>query len=109
MLRRRPAHPDLSDAGVAALWQEAPADQTDPLSALVGRTRATLLATLGLPRTTTQLAQLGLSPPAVSQHLKVLKETRLVNSRRRGPMVLYQRTATATTLLDVVRSNAEAG
>jgi hypothetical protein len=39
--------------GVAALWQEAPAHQTDPLGALVGRTRATLLATLGLPRTTT--------------------------------------------------------
>jgi Family of unknown function (DUF5937) len=57
--------------GVAELWQEAPAEQTDPLSALVGRTRATLLATLGLPRTTTQLAvQLGLGPPAVSQHLK---------------------------------------
>jgi DNA-binding transcriptional ArsR family regulator len=76
MLRDRPAHLDLPDAGVAELWQEASAKLTDPLSALVGRTRATLLAVFGLPRTTTQLAgQLGLSPPAVSQHLKVLKDT----------------------------------
>ena len=70
--------------GVAELWREAPV-LTDPLSALVGRTRATLLASLALPRTTTQLAlQLGLSPPAVSQHLKVLKDTGLVSARRRG-------------------------
>jgi hypothetical protein len=31
--------------GVAELWQDSPSEQTDPLSALVGRTRATLLAT----------------------------------------------------------------
>jgi DNA-binding transcriptional ArsR family regulator len=96
--------------GVAALWQEAPAEQTDPLSALVGRTRATLLATLGLPRTTTQLAaQLDLSPPAVSQHLRVLKDTGLVSARRRGRMVLYQRTSAATTLLEAIRSSEQAG
>ena len=69
-----------------------------------------LLATLGLPRTTTQLAaQLGLSPPAVSQHLKVLKDTGLVTARRRGRMVLYRRTAAATTLLEAVRSNDQTG
>jgi DNA-binding transcriptional ArsR family regulator len=96
--------------GVAELWQEAPAEQIDPLSSLVGRTRATLLATLGLPRTTTQLAaQLDLSPPAVSQHLKVLKDTGLVTARRRGRMVLYRRTAAATTLLEAVRSSEQTG
>jgi len=110
MLRDRPAHPDLPDAGVAELWQEGSAEQTDPLSALVGRTRATLLAGLGLPRTTTQLAgQLGLSPPAASQHLKVLKDTGLVSGRRRGRMVLYQQTAAATTLLEATRSSERAG
>jgi DNA-binding NarL/FixJ family response regulator/DNA-binding transcriptional ArsR family regulator len=96
--------------GVAELWTEAPAEQIDPLSSLVGRTRATLLATLGLPRTTTQLAaQLDLSPPAVSQHLKVLKDTGLVTARRRGRMVLYRRTAAATTLLEAVRSSEQTG
>jgi DNA-binding transcriptional ArsR family regulator len=96
--------------GVAELWQEASAEQTDPLSALVGRTRARLLAILGLPRTTTQLAgQLDVSPPAVSQHLKVLKDNGLVSARRRGRMVLYQRTAAATTLLEAIRSSEQAG
>jgi DNA-binding transcriptional ArsR family regulator len=96
--------------GVAELWEESPAEQTDPLSALVGRTRATLLATLGLPRTTTQLAQqLELSPAAISQHLKILKDTALVTARRRGRMVLYQRTATATVLLAAIQSDEEAG
>jgi DNA-binding transcriptional ArsR family regulator len=95
---------------VAELWQEASAKLTDPLSALVGRTRATLLAVFGLPRTTTQLAgQLCLSPPAVSQHLKILRDTGLVGARRRGRMVLYQRTAAATTLLEAIGSSEQAG
>jgi DNA-binding transcriptional ArsR family regulator len=61
---------------VAELWEVSPAEQTDPLGALMGNTRAALLASLDLPRTTTQLArQLDLSPAAVSQHLKILKDT----------------------------------
>jgi DNA-binding transcriptional ArsR family regulator len=39
----------------------------------------------------------------------VLKETGLVTARRRGRMVLYQRTATATTLLEAVQSDTQAG
>ena len=91
--------------GVAELWQDSESDQADPLSALVGRTRAALLATLALPRTTTQLAeQLDLSPAAVSQHLKILKGAALVSAQRRGRMVLYQRTPAATTLLAAIPS-----
>ena len=68
------------------------------------------MVTLGLPRTTTQLAaQLGLSPPAVSQHLKVLKDAALVTGRRRGRMVLYQRTPAASTLLNAIRTSERAG
>jgi DNA-binding transcriptional ArsR family regulator len=96
--------------GVAELWREPPGAQSDPLAALVGRTRATLLAMVDLPRTTTQLAeQLALSPAAVSQHLKILKETALVSARRRGRMVLYQRTAAATALLAAIRSDQATG
>jgi DNA-binding transcriptional ArsR family regulator len=96
--------------GVAELWEEPSAEQADSLIALVGRTRAVLLATLYLPRTTTQLAgQLGLSPPAVSQHLKILRDTALVSARRRGRTVLYQRTPAATALLEAVRSSEQAG
>jgi DNA-binding transcriptional ArsR family regulator len=96
--------------GLAQLWEDTPAEQPDPLAALVGRTRAMLLATLGLPRTTTQLAvQLGLSPAAVSQHLKILKDTSLVTARRSGRLVLYQRTAAASELLKAIRPHEQAG
>jgi DNA-binding transcriptional ArsR family regulator len=96
--------------GLAELWQDTDADQADPLAALVGRTRAALLATLALPRTTTQLAdQLGLSPAAVSQHLKILKGAALVTGHRRGRIVLYQCTPAASTLLDAIQSDQDTG
>ena len=96
--------------GVAELWEASRAEQPDPLAALMGKTRATLLATLGLPATTTQLAaQLDLSKAAVSEHLKILKDTALVSARRRGRLVLYQRTAAATDLLAAIRSGEAAG
>ena len=96
--------------GLAGLWPDRHLEQTNPLSALIGRTRATLLATLALPKTTTQLAeQLQLSPAAVSQHLKILKDTALVTARRRGRMVLYQRTPAAAALLAASRSDQAAG
>ncbi len=53
--------------------------------------------------------QLDLSPPAVSQHLKILKDTALVTAHRRGRMVLYQRTPAATALLEAIRSHEETG
>jgi DNA-binding transcriptional ArsR family regulator len=84
--------------GIANLWLE---DSNEPtLDALIGRTRATLLISLGLPASTTQLAQqLSLSTAAVSQHLKVLKASGLASAHRRGKVVLYQRTTAATALL----------
>jgi DNA-binding transcriptional ArsR family regulator len=92
--------------GVAELWEDTMAEQPDPLSALVGRTRASLLAILAVPGTTTQLAErLELSPAAVSQHLKILKDAALVSAHRRGRMVLYQRTPAATTLLEAIPSD----
>jgi DNA-binding transcriptional ArsR family regulator len=95
--------------GVATLWAQPRAEGADPLGALVGKTRATLLAMLDLPMTTTGLAgQLGLSPAAVSQHLKVLKDAALVTAWRRGRLVLYQRTAAASGLLAAIRSGEAA-
>jgi Helix-turn-helix domain/Family of unknown function (DUF5937) len=96
--------------GVAELWEDTVAEQGDPLSALVGRTRAALLTSLDLPRTTTQLAaELDLSLAAVSQHLKILHNAALVTARRRGRMVLYQRTSAATTLLAAIPSDQASG
>ncbi|HET9558045.1 MAG TPA: helix-turn-helix domain-containing protein [Actinomycetota bacterium] len=90
--------------------QNAPGRPHRPAVRPGGRTRAALLATLGLPRSTTQLAgQLEVSPAAVSQHLKVLRDTALVTARRRGRMVLHQRPAAATALLAAGRSEEAIG
>jgi DNA-binding transcriptional ArsR family regulator len=86
--------------GVAEVGSAPVEGRTDTLTAVVGRTRARLLAALDLPATTTELAErLRVTPSAVSQHLKILKESALVDSRRTGRVVLYQRTPAATDLL----------
>jgi DNA-binding transcriptional ArsR family regulator len=96
--------------GVAELWEGTVAEQPDPLSALVGRTRANLLGILALPSTTTQLAErLDLSPAAVSQHLKILKDAGLVTAHRRGRMVLYQRTPADRGLIRCGRAGPPVG
>ena len=87
--------------GVGELLTKSNSTGAGPLCALIGRTRASLLARLDLPATTTQLAHdLNISPAAVSQHLQILKAARLVRSRRRGRSVLYELTAAAVTLMD---------
>ena len=67
---------------------------TDGLARLVGRNRATLLAQLDTPASTSQLAALtGLPLGSVGNHLRVLLEAGLVLRRRSGREVLYWRTA----------------
>ena len=79
--------------GIAGLWQPAAAAEPGALAALVGRSRATLLAALAEPASTTQLARsLGLAPGAVGDHLTVLRQAGLVHRARSGRSVLYQRT-----------------
>lgn len=93
-----------SARGVGRVWERlgaAPADNLDAgLGALLGRTRATILCELEVPKTTTQLAEiLALSLGNVSQHLTVLRENGLVTSWRTGRSVLYRQTGLATTIL----------
>jgi DNA-binding transcriptional ArsR family regulator len=88
--------------GVGTLWSTdaRPATDEDALGALLGRSRAAILAGLALPRSTTELAaELDQTPPAVSQHLSVLRRSGMVMSWRSGRRVLYQRTALGTSLL----------
>ncbi|WP_405014182.1 ArsR family transcriptional regulator [Kitasatospora sp. NBC_01539] len=60
------------------------------LERLIGAPKARLLAMLDEPTSTTELARrLGVTPGAVSQHLAVLAETRLVTRARHGRVVLY--------------------
>jgi DNA-binding transcriptional ArsR family regulator len=89
--------------GVGALWQEidgASEEDEDALGALLGRTRAEILVSLRLPRSTTDLARsLGLTPPTVSSHLAILRRGGLVTCWRSGRRVLYQRTAVGSTIV----------
>jgi len=98
----RPWQPTLiyPARGVGLLWEPGAAAGPDGLAALVGRTRADLLAALSAPRSTTELAAtLGVTPGAVSQHLGVLRRSGLVEGDRHGRSVLYLRTATADRLV----------
>lgn len=111
VLHNEPYQPTLtySPRGIGRLWTDGTGgtDGThsadtlaQPLGELMGRSRAALLTQLDLPLTTTQLASyLGVSAPAVSQHLAVLRRCRLVTSRRSGRWILHQRTPLAAELL----------
>jgi DNA-binding transcriptional ArsR family regulator len=86
-----------SPRGLGRLWESAPAASGGlaeaPLAAVVGRTRATILALLELPMSTTQLAaQVELAAPTLNVHLRSLRAAGILSSRRAGRVVLYQRT-----------------
>ncbi|MEP6625044.1 MAG: DUF5937 family protein [Acidimicrobiia bacterium] len=89
-----------SPRGMALLWTASSLRDRTALAAVIGRTRALLLAGLDLPMSTTQLSdQLELSPPTVNAHLKALTNAGILSSRRDGRTVLYTRSALGNTLL----------
>jgi len=74
------------------------------LAALLGRTRAAVLATLVTGHTTTQLAQrVGISLASASEHAAVLREAGLVASRRTGGTMLHTLTPLGSRLLHHTR------
>lgn len=78
--------------GIATLWERAPA-APGGLARLIGGSRATMLADLAAPRSTTELAErLALSPGTTSHHLTALRQAGLITCRREGRSVLYIRT-----------------
>jgi DNA-binding transcriptional ArsR family regulator len=89
--------------GIGNLWSTpgvSPAEE-GALAALLGRSRATILLSLAVAHSTTGLAvKLGQSPPAVSQHLTVLRRSGLVVSWRSGRSVLYRRTTLGTSVVE---------
>lgn len=85
-----PVHPAR---GIAALWSEPAGHTPDALVRLLGRGRATVLAALTDPTTTTALARRpDLAPSSVSVHLTTLRDAGLLVARRYGHQVLYERT-----------------
>jgi hypothetical protein len=106
VIDRAPWQPTLvyPARGIATLWEDAPA-APDGLARLLGATRASLLADLGAPRSTTELAErLSLSPATASHHLSALRGAGLVTGRRDGRAVLYVRTALGDALADGANS-----
>ncbi|MGW2541462.1 helix-turn-helix domain-containing protein [Kitasatospora sp. NPDC001574] len=86
--------------GIATLWEPRPSTGSDALAAVLGRSRARLLAELDSPASTTELARrTGLSAAGVSQHLTGLRAAGLTSAHRAGHAVLYARTAVADALL----------
>ena len=89
--------------GTAAVWEQSLALDTDnrALRDLLGAPRARLLEVLRCPSSTAVLARsLNVSPPAVSQHLAVLRRCGLVDRTRSGREVLYQTSDLGLALLD---------
>jgi hypothetical protein len=85
--------------GIATLWETGTAPTPAALAALIGRTRATMLAALTEPISTTTLAhRLAITPGAVSQHLSVLLNCGLATRSRVGRSVLYRRTRSGDAL-----------
>jgi DNA-binding transcriptional ArsR family regulator len=78
-----------------------PDRDTGDLAALIGRTRAALLDTLGRgAATTTELARAaGLSLAAASQHTAVLRGSGLICTQRMGRARLHALTALGADLL----------
>ncbi|EME62567.1 ArsR family transcriptional regulator [Amycolatopsis decaplanina DSM 44594] len=86
--------------GTGALWTAKTRAPGSGTVRLLGRMRATLLAALSSPATTTDLARaLGVTPSAVSQHLKILRDSGLVARERSGRSVLYLTTPLGERLL----------
>jgi len=77
---------------VSANLRDMPLATTDPWQALADPTRRQVLTRVaGGPCSVTEIAsELPVSRPAVSQHLRVLLDARLVDVRRQGRQRVYQ-------------------
>jgi len=86
--------------GIGELWADRQVSPSAALVGVFGAGRARVLAELGEPASTTELARrTGLTPGGVSQHLTALKAAGLVSAHRVGRFVLYARTEVAEQLV----------
>jgi len=86
--------------GLARAFDRVAAAPAAALTELVGQSRAVVIQNLAEPVTTDDLARrLGVSGPAVSQHLTRLRRAGVVTSTRRGHRVLYRLTPEGQALL----------
>ncbi|WP_262704967.1 MULTISPECIES: ArsR/SmtB family transcription factor [Streptomyces] len=84
----------------AGQMETAPAAADRPLGQVLGRTRLALLKSLGLARTTAELAEMHtLTAGSISYHLTRLHTAGLVHRQRRGRSVYYRRSSQADLLI----------
>jgi DNA-binding transcriptional ArsR family regulator len=87
--------------GTGTLWDAGTRPVPGSAARLLGRRRAGILEALRSPSTVTELArELGVSPSAVSQQLRVLRDSGLVAGQRSGRSVRYRTTGRGLALLD---------
>jgi DNA-binding transcriptional ArsR family regulator len=87
--------------GVGDLWERRGPEPAAALAALLGDTRARLLADLAEPAATTVLARCyGMAASTLSRHLAVLRAAGLVAARRDRRQVLYGRTPLGAALAE---------
>ena len=68
--------------------------------ALIGRTRTSVLESIGEGSTTSELARrIGVSAASISQHTAVLRDARLIHTSRAGKAVLHTMTPLGAALL----------
>ncbi|KQM80706.1 DUF5937 family protein [Agromyces sp. Leaf222] len=90
-----------SARGQGALWEAEPVANPAAVAAVLGEARASLLAALGDPASSTELGvRFGVSASAVNQHLRVLRDAGLLVSTRYGRSVLYLRSELGSALLE---------
>lgn len=86
--------------GQGALWEPERIASSAAVAAVLGETRTALLTALAEPASSTELGiRFGVTPSAVNQHLRVLRDAGLATSTRYGRSVLYLRSELATALL----------
>jgi hypothetical protein len=87
--------------GLGTLWQSPKTGELAAVGRLIGRSRATLLAGLVEPASTTVLAHRhALAAGTVSQHLTVLRDAGLVVGQRYGHEIRYRRTPLGAAILN---------
>ncbi|GAA1998218.1 ArsR/SmtB family transcription factor [Catenulispora subtropica] len=86
--------------GVGTVFARRTPEPSEAVAAVIGRSRALLLAELEAPASTTELAaRTGMSAGGVSEHLTALRGAGMVSAHRAGRSVLYARTSVADSLL----------
>ncbi|HEY0950319.1 ArsR/SmtB family transcription factor [Nocardioides sp.] len=93
--------------GAGSLWETDRPVTPDALVGVLGAVRTRLLVLLEAPASTTELAvRLGVTAPAVNQHLRALRDAGLLTSARHGRSVLYLRSELGDRLVEVSRGRA---